>query len=77
MKKKKKKKAETIILGLRKRDGIRQEDYRRRFGESIEDEFGDVLDKWISVNLLEWDNGNLRLTKRGLFLANEVFVDFL
>ena len=70
-------KAETVILGLRKRDGIRQEDYRRRFGESIEDEFGDVLDKWIGVNLLEWDNGNLRLTKRGLFLANEVFVDFL
>ncbi len=70
-------KAETIILGLRKRDGIRQEDYRRRFGESIEDEFGDVLSKGIGVNLLEWDNGNLRLTKRGLFLANEVFVDFL
>ena len=70
-------KAETIILGLRKRDGIRQEDYRRRFGELIEGEFGDVLDKWIGVDLLEWDNGNLRLTKRGLFLANEVFVDFL
>ncbi len=70
-------KAETIILGLRKRDGIRKEDYRRRFDESIEDEFGDVLDKWIGRDLLEWKGENLRLTRRGLFLANEVFVDFL
>ena len=70
-------KAETVILGLRKLDGIREEDYRRRFGESIEDEFGDVLDKWIGMNLLEWNGENLRLTNQGLFLANEVFVDFL
>ena len=70
-------KAETIILGLRKRDGIRKEDYGRRFGESIEDEFEDVLDKWIGRELLEWKGENLRLTRRGLFLANEVFVDFL
>ena len=69
--------AETIILGLRRLDGIREEDYQRRFGESIEDEFDDVLDKWIGMNLLEWNNGHLRLTRRGLFLANEVFVDFL
>ena len=70
-------KAETVILGLRKRDGIREEEYQRRFGESINDEFEDVLDKWIGMNLLEWANDYLRLTKRGLFLANEVFVDFL
>ena len=70
-------KAETIILGLRKRGGIQKEDYRRRFGESIEDEFEDVLDKWIGMDLLEWKGENLRFTRRGLFLANEVFVDFL
>ena len=70
-------KAETIILGLRKREGIRELDYQRRFGESIEVEFEDVLDKWIGMNLLEWEGENLRLTRQGLFLANEVFVDFL
>lgn len=70
-------KAETIILSLRKRDGIREEDYQRRFSELIETEFEDVLNKWIGRNLLEWQGDNLRLTKRGLFLANEVFVDFL
>ncbi|MDE0298289.1 MAG: radical SAM family heme chaperone HemW [Candidatus Poribacteria bacterium] len=70
-------KAETVILGLRMREGIREEDYRRRFGEPIEAEFEDVLDKWIGVSLLEWRGENLRLTNQGLFLANEVFVDFL
>ena len=47
-------KAETVILGLRKLDGIWEEGYRRRFGESIEAEFENVLNKWIGVNLLEW-----------------------
>ena len=70
-------KAETIILGLRKREGIRELDYQRRFGESIEEEFEDVLDKWIDINLLDWKGEYLRLTRQGLFLANEVFVDFL
>ena len=70
-------KAETVILGLRKQDGIREQDYQRRFGELIEVEFGDVLHKWIGMNLLEWNGENLRLTQQGLFLANEVFVDFL
>ena len=70
-------KAETIILGLRKREGIRELEYQRRFGESIEEEFEDVLDKWIDINLLDWKGEYLRLTRQGLFLANEVFVDFL
>ncbi len=70
-------KGETVILGLRKREGIEEEDYRHRFGESITVAFGDVLEKWIGLGLLEWNNACLRLTKRGLFLANEVFVDFL
>ena len=70
-------KAETIILGLRKREGIRELDYQRRFGELIEEEFEDVLDKWIDIKLLDWKGEYLRLTRQGLFLANEVFVDFL
>lgn len=70
-------KAETIILGLRKQKGIWETDYQRRFGESIKVEFSNVLDKWIGLNLLEWKNEHLRLTKQGLFVANEVFVDCL
>jgi len=70
-------KAETIILGLRKKEGIREADFQSRFGESIKGEFSDVVEKWVKLNLLEWKNERLRLTRQGFFLANEVFIDFL
>lgn len=70
-------KAETIILGLRKREGICHESYQRRFGEPIEAAFAEVVEKWIGFKFLEWRDDYLRLTDQGLILANEVFVSFL
>ncbi len=70
-------KAETVMLGLRKREGIQCNNYQRRFGEPIDAEFGEVIEKWTNLKLLEWKNGSLRLTGQGLMLANEVFMDFL
>ncbi|RKU30185.1 coproporphyrinogen III oxidase [Candidatus Poribacteria bacterium] len=70
-------KAETLILALRKREGISLEDYRNRFGEEIEAAFADILKKWIDLHLLERTATHLRLTRRGLFLANEVFVELM
>ena len=70
-------KAETIILALRKREGICHESYRRRFGETIAAEFGEPVEKWLGFRMLEWRNDCLRLTDPGLMLANEVFVSFL
>ncbi len=70
-------KAETLMLALRKREGISLADYQNRFGEDIEVVFGDILKKWIDLQLLEWTDTHLRLTRRGLFLANEVFVELM
>ena len=68
-------KAETLMLALRKREGISVEAYQDRFGEEIEVVFGSVLKKWMDLGLLERTATHLRLTARGLFLANEVFVE--
>lgn len=70
-------KAETLMLALRKREGISLEAYRNRFGEEIETAFGRTLKKWIDTELLERTPTHLRLTARGLFLANEVFVELM
>lgn len=70
-------KAETLMLALRKREGISLEAYRDRFGEEIEVVFGSVLKKWMDLGLLERTATHLRLTLRGLFLANEVFVELM
>ena len=70
-------KAETLMLALRKREGISLETYRNRFGEEIEAAFGSILKKWMDLGLLERTATHLCLTPRGLFLANEVFVELM
>ena len=70
-------KAETLMLALRKREGIALEGYQNRFGEEIEVALGEILNKWIDLHLLEQTDTHLRLTDRGLFLANEVFIELM
>ena len=70
-------KAETLMLALRKREGISLEDYQNRFGEEIETAFADILKKWIDLQLLERTATHLRLTHRGRFLANEVLIELI
>ncbi len=70
-------KAETLMLGFRKREGISLVAYRTRFGELPKVEFGELLEKWKSLKLLECSTTHLRLTARGLFIANELFMELL
>ena len=70
-------KSETLMLALRKREGISVEAYQDRFDEEIEVVFGSILKKWMDLGLLERTSTHLRLTPRGLFLANEVFVELM
>ena len=70
-------KAETLMLALRKREGICLADYERRFGEKLEVEFGETIQKWTDLDLLEQNGTHLRFTQRGLFLANEVFMELM
>ena len=70
-------KAETLMLALRKREGISLNAYQNRFGEEIETAFGSILKKWMDLGLLERTATHLCFTSRGLFLANEVFVELI
>jgi len=70
-------KAETFMLALRKREGICLADYEQRFGEKLEVAFGNTIKKWMDLELLEKNGTHLCLTQRGLFLANEVFVELM
>ena len=70
-------KSETLMLALRKQEGISLDAYQDRLGEEIEVAFGDILKKWLDLQLLERTPTHLRLTPRGLFLANEVFIELM
>ena len=69
--------SDALILGLRLLEGIAPEAFAERFGMTLEAAIGPAIERHLGLGLLEWGAGRLRLTARGLLLANEVFVDLL
>jgi oxygen-independent coproporphyrinogen-3 oxidase len=69
--------AESIILGLRLNRGISVDDIHSRFGINLLSYYGKQVNTLTSSGLLEITEGNLRLTRRGRLLGNEVFWQFL
>ena len=68
--------AEFMFLGLRMTAGVPIATFFERFGESPAERFSQIP-MWIDEKLLEVDEGFLRLTPRGLLLANSIFVHFM
>ncbi len=66
--------AETLIMGLRlTQEGIQREAFTKRFGIDLLDLHGDVLRKYQSYDLIEFDAKRVRLTSKGRLLSNTIF----
>ncbi len=74
---------ETLMTGLRlTREGVREGDFRARFGLGLEDAFPKEIQKLLRLNLLEkapLADGDfaLRLTPQARLVANQVFLEFV
>ncbi len=68
---------DTAILGLRLNEGLDLGEFDSRFGVKVEDVYGPQIEEMTSAGFLELADGRLRLTERGRYLANEVFVRLL
>ncbi len=69
---------ETMILGLRLvTDGISATAFRARHGIELAELYAPVLTELAALELIEWDGESLRLTPRGVWVANEIAVRFL
>jgi oxygen-independent coproporphyrinogen-3 oxidase len=69
---------ETMMLGLRLlREGVTFSEFERRHGQPLLDAFGDVITRFQNQGLLAMDARGVRLTQRGLMLANDVSAAFL
>jgi oxygen-independent coproporphyrinogen III oxidase len=68
---------ESLMLGLRMTRGVKDEDFARTHGMGIRAAFGEKLDKPIAAGLLEWHNGDLRLTRLGMDLQNSVLIELM
>jgi oxygen-independent coproporphyrinogen-3 oxidase len=63
---------ETVIMGLRMTAGVSVPGLQERFGMTPADYYGEVLVSLMRDGLLEMHQDRLRLSRRGLLLANRV-----
>lgn len=68
---------EFMFLGLRMTEGVSRAEFGRLFGLSVEEVYGDVVERNLREGLLKVLAGRLALTERGLDLSNYVMAQFL
>ena len=66
-----------MLLGLRKIDGVRISKFKEKFGENPIFVFRNELNKLVGENLLKVTDDNIKLTNKGLDLANLVWEEFV
>ena len=69
--------SEFMFLGLRKIKGINDKDFKELFNESFFDIYKKEIEKHINNGLLIKEDENIRLSPKGLDLANYVMSDFV
>ena len=67
---------EFMFMGLRMTEGVSSQVFSSRFGPAPR-AFYPQIDNWLEGELMEDKNGYLRLTQKGLWLANSIFVEFM
>ena len=68
---------ETIMLGLRLLKGINIDEFEKRFHISFKNIFGNIISALKEQELVTVEGDYLRLSKKGLFLADSVILEFI
>jgi oxygen-independent coproporphyrinogen-3 oxidase len=68
---------EFVFLNLRLREGFQLHEFSRRFGQSFEARFGDIVTRMVEGGLLVREQNRIFLTERGLEIADSVFAEFV
>lgn len=69
--------SEAIFLGLRKVEGISVQAISELYGKDILNLYGKDIKDLVESGLIELEKENIRLTRKGLLLSNEVFERFI
>ena len=68
---------EYVILGLRKLEGINTVAFKKKFGKDLFEEYKEQFNQLIQEELLVFDVNYIKLSKKGLDLANIVWREFM
>ena len=68
---------EEMFLGLRKKTGVSKARFEEKFGTSFENIYGQVVRDLCHQGLLQIEDQQIRMTKKGLFLGDTVAERFI
>lgn len=68
---------EFMFMGLRKINGIDENEFKNRFSMNINDVYGEILNKYIGEGLLIRESGRIFLSEKGIEISNVIMADFL
>ncbi|MBE0701548.1 MAG: radical SAM protein, partial [Acholeplasmataceae bacterium] len=68
--------ADELIFGLRKLEGVSLKMINEKYGVDLMETYPSLKEK-MDLNLVKIENGMLKLTEKGLFLGNQVFMVFI
>ena len=70
-------KSESVFLGLRLSEGIDLNEYEKRFGADLTEEYAEDFERFQAAGLIEVAENRLKLTNKGRLFSNEVFAAFV
>ena len=68
---------EYMLLGLRKIEGVEISEFKKRFVDNPIYLYREELNKLVTQDLIEIEEDNIKLTKKGIDLANLVWEEFI
>ena len=68
---------EFIMLGLRKIEGVKKSDFKEKFGINMKNFFNVEIQKLIKQKLIIEDEKTIKLSNKGIDLANLVWQEFV
>lgn len=69
--------SEHLFLRLRLQDGVNLREHQQRFGVNARERYSDELARLNDAGLIELNNDELKISRKGKVLANEVFAVFV
>ncbi|MBR1731826.1 MAG: hypothetical protein IJ725_05285 [Ruminococcus sp.] len=69
--------SEYIMLQLRLCSGLSLKKYKEAFGELPPKDFFDKVNKYTKFGYMEFENDNIRFTKKGFLVSNSILADLI
>lgn len=69
--------SEFMFLGLRMLDGINTDEFKEKFGMTIDEVYGPILSEMVEDKMLEREDNIIRLTRQGIDVSNVLFAEFM